>query len=275
MSNQHSLPPSKHLDVSSFQTDPSYQRDPKDRLPELKRMAAKFDPQLFGTIHITYRRDGKGFIIDGAGRAYVHYVLLGRTALLPCIVLPPMSVAEEARQFVNLNRNRKAINSGGMFKADVAAEDEEACAIQRIFDELEMTIGRGESDPANIASVQSVKSIHRANHDFLRRSLAIKKTVWPNEVVGGGLLEGIAAFLRHVPRLDETAFRKVLLDNPPKETLARLKKLGGDRMPLKRYIPEWAACLWADKYNFGRRKGHVDIVGLRHAIATASSNKSA
>lgn len=274
MPNKYSLPPSQHLDVSTFLTDPSYQRDPKDRLPELRRMADTFDPQLFGVLTVTQRSDRRWFIIDGAGRAYVHYILLGRTAPLPCIVLPAMSVAEEAQKFVDLNHNRRAVNSGCMFKAAVAAQHKEAVAIQTVFDELGMTIGR-DCGPQNIASIQSVKTIFRAGKEYLRRALAIKKAVWPDEVVGGGLLEGVAYFLRDVPNLDEAAFRNVLKEYPPEDTLARLKKLGGDRAPLKRYVPAWSACLWADKYNEGRRKGRVDIHQLRHAIETTHAGKSA
>ena len=273
MATNTRLPETVMLDASSFGIDDRYQRNPEERLPALKPIAKNFDPQKFGVITVTKRPSGAWLIIDGAGRCHVYYTTLGRTGKVPCIVAPPMTLPEEARLFVDLNRNRKAVNSGDMFKADVAAKDKTAVAIQGVFNNFGLTIGR-KSAPENIASVQSVKSLYTCGEDILVRTLAIKKAVWPEHVVGGGLLEGVGLFIRAVPNLDEIGFRKVLQANLPDTTLAALKDKGGGRMPLKRYIPQWSAVHWADKYNYRRKKQRADI-GRINRVATMPAEQPA
>jgi hypothetical protein len=258
------------LDASKFGVDLRYQREPEARRSHLQKMADDFRPEEFGVLHVTKRDDGTTVFIDGAGRGYAYYTLMPGNAgkRVRCIEHPKMPLADEARLFVRLNRFRKAVNSGDMFKADVAAKDKEAVAIQKVFDTLAMTIGHL-SGPLNIASVQSVKNLYRVDPDLLTRSLAIKKTVWSAEVCGGGLLEGIGLFLRAVPNLDEMGFRKVLQDHPPLLTMDWLRvHCGRGRMPLKRYIPQFAAEYWADLYNVRRKKNRADLRRIKLVAST-------
>ena len=263
------LPDTTMLDAEQFGIDERYQRNPEERLRDLQRIADNFDENKFGVIYVTQRANGLWVIIDGAGRCHVYYKMLDRSGKVPCIVVPTLSLQAEAKLFVDLNRNRKAVNSGDMFKAEVAARNAEAVAIQRVFDALGLTIGR-KSAPANVASVQSAKALYRHGEEVLSRTLAIKKAVWPEHVVGGGLLEGIGLFLRAVPNLDEVGFRKVLQGNLPDTTLAVLKARGGGRMPLKRYIPDWSAEEWANKYNHRRKKQRADIDRIRRVAAESA-----
>lgn len=268
MSTISEFPEAKFLDASHFEIDLRYQREPEERLGYLKKIAADFRQSEFGVLHVTKRATGKTVIIDGAGRSHVYYNLLGREGKLQCIVHDPMPLAKEAELFVRLNRNRKAVNSGGMFKADVAAKDKEAVAINNIFENLGMTIGRS-CGPLNISSVQSAKLVFRIDPALLTRTLAIKKAVWPEDVCGGGLLEGIALFLRAVPALDEIGFRKVLQAHPPSITLLTVRNTrGSGRMPLKRYIPQFAAELWADKYNHKRKKNRAELGRIQMMAAS-------
>lgn len=254
--------PSTPLDASDFKIDNRYQRQPKSRLASLNKIAATFDPFKFGVIHVTERMNGDWYIIDGAGRVFIYYELLFNTGKVPCIVHPACQVHTEAKLFVDLNKNRRAINPGDMFKADVTARNPECVAIQNIYNSVGMTIGRS-CAADNIASVQSSFTLFRHDGTLLLRSLVTKKQVWPEYVCGGGLLEGIGLFIRAVPNMDEVGFRKVLAANLPEATMAQLKVRGSGRMPLKRYIPEWAAELWADKYNYRRKKQRADPAAIR------------
>lgn len=254
------------LDASGFGIDPAYQRQPEERRSFLQKVIAdNFDPAQFDVIHVTQRNNGSYVIIDGAGRCYAYYVLMGQVGKVTCMVHPKMSIADEAKLFVNLNRNRRAVNSGDMFKAEVASKDKTAVVIQGCFTRLGMTVGR-KSGTANIASIQSVKSIHN-RFDNLERTLAIKKNVWPEHVCGGGLLESLSLFLAAVPNIDEVGFRKVLQANLPDTILASLKARGGTRMPLKRYIPLWAAEFLAEEYNHRRKKQRADLNAIRRLAA--------
>jgi hypothetical protein len=255
------------LDVSKFGIDDSdrggYQRSPADRhaLGDFRDIIEAFSMLLFGVLTVTQRADGTWWIIDGAGRAYVYYKILHKTGKLPCIVIPAVEKDEEAAIFVYLNKARKTVNSGDMFKAEVAARDPEAVAIHNTMSKIGMTVGRS-TKPSNIASVQSVKTILRENGgdtDALARVAALKKNVWPKEICGGGLFEALDLIFRAAPTdFNEKAFRHLLETKcRPGSTLGVLRDHHHGRMPLKRYIPVHAAVYWADEYNLNRKKGRL------------------
>lgn len=247
------IPMPTPLDASAFSVDLSYQRPPEERLPYLKGVAAKFDNDLFGVITISKRGKNNFVIIDGAGRSYIFYTLLGRTGELPCIVYEGLTVPEEAQKFVDLNRQRKMVSNGQIFKARCAIGDKTAKAIARIFKDANMTLG-GKPGIHNIASVESAEDIYtRFDADTLHRALLCKNNSgWRDQVCSGGFLEAFALLIKAQPQIDTVRLYEVLNVTLPatlKDILINGKQGGVNHMPLKRYVPLIAAEHLAARYN--------------------------
>lgn len=261
--------------IKDAQVNLAYQRPPENRLALLQKISKKFAWPKFGVIVLNRAKDGTLYIIDGAGRHYIVYTLLKQNCEVPCVIVDDLPVEEQARLFVEINQDQKHPNSGDIFKARVAMKDPTAVAVNAIFEQSGLTIGQ-HSGPKNIASVQSVEKIFHAG-DNLPLVLAIKKNEWKDSVVGGGYLEGIDLFLRAVPACDLAAFRKVLHNNPVEVMERVLIKKGGGEMPLKRYIGQWSAIAWAEKYNYNRKihKASYDRINMLANDAETKPKKKA
>lgn len=258
--------------IKDAQVNLAYQRSPEHRLPLLQKIAKKFSWPKFGVVLLNRTKDGTLYIIDGAGRHYIIYTILGLNCEVPCVIVDDLSVEEQARLFVEINQDQKHPNSGDIFKARVAMRDPVAVAVDSLFVQHGLTLGQ-RSGPKNIASVQSVEKIFHAGNN-LPLILTIKTNEWKDDVVGGGYLEGIDLFLRAVPGCDLTAFRRVLENNPVAVMEAALLKAGGGEMPLKRYIGHWSARIWAERYNRQRRvhRASVDRINM---LANSEAEKKA
>jgi hypothetical protein len=261
--------------IKDAQVNLAYQRSPEHRLALLQKIAKRFSWPKFGVVLLNRAKDGTLFIIDGAGRHYIIYTILGLNCDVPCVIVDDLAVEDQARLFVEINQDQKHPNSGDIFKARVAMKDPVAVAVNAIFEQLGLTIGQ-RSGPKNIASVQSVEKIYHSG-DNLPLVLAIKKNEWKNDVVGGGYLEGVDLFLRAVPNCDMPAFRRVLENNPVAVMEKALVKAGGGEMPLKRYIGHWSARIWAEKYNHNRRihRASVDRINMLGDTETRGAEKKA
>lgn len=258
------------LDASQFTIDDRYQRDPRDREYELKRMIAdRFDPQLFDPIHVTKRRGGATVVIDGAGRCFAYYTLMGQKGKINCIVHPPMDIVEEAKLFVDLNSKRKRVGSGDMFKAEVVSGDLLACDIKRIFDAAGMTIG-GASGPNNIASVSFVKEVYRRwGPDVLHYALDMKKAAWGEQTVSGAILAGLALFRTAFPNFPHSELRAIMMANLPNVIVEELKGDANKNTIVQRLIPFKAAHYLCTKWNYGRKNKRLDLAHLREVDSDA------
>lgn len=116
--------------VSQLQVDAEYQRStdngPSQNL--IRKIAMHWNWDLCQPLVVSRRADGSLFVIDGQHR-WEAAVRRGDITQLPCVVVDYASAADEAASFVHLNQQRKPLSKLDVFKAAVASEDEEACAI--------------------------------------------------------------------------------------------------------------------------------------------------
>jgi hypothetical protein len=164
-----------------------------------------------------------------------------------------LKVVEEAEKFVDLNRQRKLVNNGQIFKARCAMGEKQAKAIARIFKDAGMTLG-AKPGVHNIASVESAEDIYeRFDADTLQRSLQLKlNSGWRDQVCSGGLLEAFALLIKAQPHIVTHRMHEVLNVTLPatvKQLLINGKQGGINHMPLKRYVPLIASEHLAARYN--------------------------
>jgi hypothetical protein len=110
--------------------DSLYQRSIEggDSQALIRRIAQHWNWDLCQPLVVSRRNTGELFVIDGQHRLEAAK-LRGDIPQLPCVIVAYSNTADEAASFVHLNQQRRPLTKLDIFKAAVASEDPEACAI--------------------------------------------------------------------------------------------------------------------------------------------------
>jgi hypothetical protein len=113
--------------VGGIGVDPAYQRSTDNELSQtlIRKIARFWDWNLCQPLSLTRRADGSLWAVDGQHRLAAAK-LRGDIPHLPCVVARYATSADEASAFVALNRQRKPLTAVDLFKAALAAGDEQA-----------------------------------------------------------------------------------------------------------------------------------------------------
>ncbi len=125
------VPPTlEWIPVVSIGIDPAYQRgidnDPSQRF--IRAIARDWDWSLCLPLKLARRDDGSMWAVDGQHRLSAA-LLRGDIPHLPCVIGRYASNCDEAAAFVALNRQRRALGSMDLFKAAIAAGDDETIEV--------------------------------------------------------------------------------------------------------------------------------------------------
>lgn len=117
-----------------LQVDQSYQRSlgGESSITLIRRIAAFWDWGLCQPINVAKRADGSLWVVDGQHR-HAAAVMRGDIHHLPCVVVSFESKADEAAAFVALNKERRALGSVDVFRAQLAAGDEQATQVNDLI----------------------------------------------------------------------------------------------------------------------------------------------
>lgn len=240
--------------VEDLFVDPSYQRTLDEK--RVDRIASEFDPALLGTLEVS-ARNGRSAVFDGQHRLAALRKIGRRSA--PCIVHKELSVADEARLFVQLQTERKALPPLDRFRARIVAGEEQAIAIERIA----KAAGYEVSGNRTTSSIGAVTALDRTfaldkTGDVLAGALDLL-SIWRGEpkATDGALIQGLGLFVRDhgehpkvadgsvVVKFEEVPARVILRraiadttngggsGTRPVAVLKELRKLAGVRAPRK------------------------------------------
>lgn len=208
------MPVLQFVPPAELQVDASYQRsiEGADSQGLIRKIAQHWNWDICQPLVVSRRSwmDGALFVIDGQHRLSAAR-LRKDIAQLPCVVLDYASAADEAANFVHLNRQRRQLSKLDLFKAAVASEDPEACAI------LEAIEGSGLSVAPHLTSVAwkpgmvgNIGGIERAwrrqGAGVTKTALAVLAQAFKGQVLqyAGTLFPGVVALCMaargdHVP----------------------------------------------------------------------------
>jgi len=127
--------------IPDLQVDESYQRsiDNGSSQALIRKIAAYWDWSLFHPLTIARRADGSLWVVDGQHRLAAARM---RRDLydLPCVVTAYQSQADEAASFVAMNVQRRALSALDLFKAAVAAGDDNAVEVTEMMNAAGLTL---------------------------------------------------------------------------------------------------------------------------------------
>jgi hypothetical protein len=198
--------------VGELMIDETYQREINAGASQtlIRRIAMFWDWGLCQPLAVS-RRDGRLLIVDGQHRASAAK-LRGDIPHLPCVITSYASAGDEAAAFVALNQMRRPLNALDLFKAAVAAQDDEALLILKAITDAGLKIAKHSNytrwkvgDIANIGGIQ--RFYRRGGEAATRTALAAMAQAWPGQILqyAGSLFAGFA-----VVAMDEMRLRSDL-----------------------------------------------------------------
>jgi hypothetical protein len=204
-----SLPVLQYCSPDQLRIDESYQRSLEQRPSKtlILRIAVHWDWGLCQPLVVARRADGGLYVVDGQHRLAAAK-LRGDIWQLPCVVASFRNAAEEAASFVALNQQRRPLNRMQIYRAALAAGDEEAITIQRALDAAGLRIGTSPDltiqKPGAITCLRGLEDCLRAHgFDALEWSLKALARAYPGEVLryAGSIFPGIAGIVASEARL--------------------------------------------------------------------------
>jgi len=241
----------KNLHKDMLQIHPSYQRDAVHS--KIKEITANWSWISAGVI-VVGERGGEFWVIDGQ-----HRVLSAKRrsdiTYLPCVIFKTEAIKQEAIAFLDLNTGRKPVSSIGKFKAMIAAGDEAACNVKRIFSDLGVEAKATANHPNEIKSV--AWAVKRAGENLKRFETVMRTAVdiGKDITLQERLLDGLWYIDEHVScGIDD----KKLYD--------RLRTIGGKKLieganKASAYFVRGGAKVWAtgmiEEINKGLRNKYV------------------
>jgi hypothetical protein len=139
---------------------------------------------------IVARRADEYYVVDGQHRLLAANKVLS-IRQLPCLVFPTTTKETEAIGFLNVNRNRKGMQSVDAFRAALVAGDETSIYVKEVFDTLGIIAKATGQSPGTIKCVALAVSLAGKDKDIFRLSLKLcndlckdKKQI-PEHLLGG------------------------------------------------------------------------------------------
>lgn len=206
----------RQVPVSAIKVDHEYQRDISshwiaEHLP--------FDPQKAGAVVLSDRAGGP-YCIDGQ-----HRLALARESGLAHInayVIEGLAKADEARLFVQYQRERRNLTSFALFRAEQVAGDPETLAMIRVVHSAGFKLSNKSSgQPTVITAIDAIRYAHRlGGDDLLGRTLGLIHDVWFGErkATASAAIRGLALFLQSAgsqPMFKIDRLRRVMEDFAP------------------------------------------------------------
>ena len=184
------------LSLDQLVINADYQRELSvSSLALIRKLVADWDWNRFKPLSVAPIGDGRYEIVDGQHTALAA-VTHGAIETLPCVILSTVTTVEKAEAFVGINADRISLTPYALFRARVAAGDDEAVAVAEGLERAGVTLVpqiryENEVPPGVTACVTTLLGLaRRGGKARVRRLLTICKDggVTP---IPAGLLRGL------------------------------------------------------------------------------------
>ena len=195
------MPVLQFVPPAELNIDPVYQRSIESAGSQvlIRKIAQHWDWDLCLPLVVSEREGGLLFVIDGQHR-WEAAKLRGDIGQLPCTVRRYASSADEAASFVHLNQQRRALSKMDLFKAAVASEDAEACALLQALCDAGLSVAPHTNytawKPGMVSNIAGIEKAWRAHGEAATRdALRVLARAYKGQVLryAGTIFPGIVA----------------------------------------------------------------------------------
>lgn len=189
--------------VSQIYVDHNYQRDVKGRLVE--RILKGFSWAKFGAVVLAEQADGRYSVVEGQHRlkaAEMHPLV----DAVPAVIVSMTGMADEAQNFLSINRDRMAVTAIEQYWAGVTAGDETCLRIAKVLKAAgcDVVAEQGDSAPNLTNAVGAMRrALGLSGDEAVRRALMIIRGAWPKDAkaLKGTLITAVARLVRVNPKM--------------------------------------------------------------------------
>ena len=248
------------IHLSDITIDPAYQRDVDAK--RVKTMAAEWNPLLCGLPVLAHRKNGERVAIDGQHRIAA-LTVRSPNATIQCRVIEGLSIAEEARLFIDLNWKRVGHRLVGKWKADLVAREPTATHIAKIVDDAKLNVGTTKSKN----TICAIGALYYAERRYGNLGVTLQTLrAWAPDDLGvydGDLIKAVSHFLAiyESHAVDAKYLSKKLSDHAPDAVCRRIKRATNPRdgMP----AADAAVVVLRELYNYRAKKKLPSLQRLR------------
>ena len=204
------------FDIAGLHISPEYQREVIEG--HVSKIESEFEEAALGLPCVGVREDGTKSVVDGMQRiaalkemGYTH---------VECEWFDSNGPEHEALIFL-LKNNYKKLKSHELFKARLTSGDDETVSIYRTINEAGLGVRGIESKHRQrLQAVSSAKAIFRlGGPELLVRALKVLKDAWGgqhDDAYNGGIMNGLAVFMHHVPEARDQTMTQAMRKIAPK-----------------------------------------------------------
>jgi hypothetical protein len=193
------------VDVGLIDVDSNYQREIRPALVD--RILRGFSWAKFGALVLTRKDDGRYNVVEGQHRwkaAELHPDISD----VPAVIEPHAGMADEAGNFLAINRDRMAVTSVEQYWAGLTAGDPTALAVSAVLQSAgcDVVPSQGYYRPHLTNSISAVKRcIQRYGDAPTKRALLTIRAAWPDDAhaLRGVLITALARIIRNNAGLND------------------------------------------------------------------------
>lgn len=193
------------VDVGLIDVDSNYQREIRPAL--VQRILKRFSWARFGAVVLSRKADGRYNIVEGQHR-WKAAGLHPDVQAVPAVIVPHAGTADEAGNFLAINRDRMSVTSVEQYWAGLTAGDETAKAISAVLQSAgcDVVPAQGYYRPHLTNSIGAVRRcLERHGEGATRRALLAIRGAWPDEAqaLRGTLITALARIIRNNAGLND------------------------------------------------------------------------
>ncbi len=211
------VPTLEWIDKTLIDIDPRYQREiSRQGRVHINNILRSFQWKFFQVLTVTPKGDKRYNAIDGQHRelAALRHPLV---TVVPCLVLPAMSMAEQAAVFSTMNGKRLAVSNLSHHYTALAAGDKTAMRIDYICSEAGLTVLRsapqGALPPKSTIALGAIKKMmNRMSDAYMIRGLSLMVEAWGDKenAFKAQNIFAVLFVVEQVLDLNDEALRRVL-----------------------------------------------------------------
>ncbi|MCH5201888.1 MAG: ParB-like nuclease domain-containing protein [Oscillospiraceae bacterium] len=172
------------IDIDLLQIDTDYQRDSTGTRSKIliEKIYKNFNWRDFTPITVVKTETGFYNILDGQHRFLA--AKKRKIKELPCWIVGENNTEDEAKTFLNINRNRVAVNAYAIYKAKIAAKDETAIKIQDYCNNAGVVIpfnGYCSKPNMTLAITFISECLHKHNQAYLTEAIKCIVAAYPKK----------------------------------------------------------------------------------------------
>lgn len=246
--------------LTDLRRDPRSERAIQDY--KVRRFVDNFDPDAIGVIYVNRRANGSLVVFDGQHRCAAMKLMGWDDQRVPSLVYDGLSVEDEARLFVILNRERSKPRPHEVYEKSVTAGDVTACGVESVLRKRGLKVGAGPKTGGIQAAGALLDIVRKYGVKRLDDVIATVQGAWGVDSTSfqTTMLRAVTIVFTTFRKLDRARLVATLARHEPRALMAKASSRQREdlELGLRRHVDEVLARNIVALYNRGLRANRLE-----------------